>query len=242
MLCKFCEKSPPSVKAHSTPRSFFLAHAKPGEAPQLVSPSPKFHPKRLPIGVYDQQMLCSKCEPKFSAWDSYGYQFFHSAPPEQIFSDRVAAYRIANVDYSKLKLFVISVLWRCSVSTQDFYSDVSLGPYEDRAKRHLLDSTPGPYSEFAIFVERFTHPAHLIPMLCPLPTRIDGIRFYQFVWNGYLVSVKTDGRSLPIYMERVVLRPGQPLIILPREYLGSDERELMAAAAKHARFPKARVF
>lgn len=210
----------------------------PKQIPQLVATSDQVYPKPRPIGVYDPGILCSQCEPLFSPYDDYGYRFFHpETQPEPVYvAGTPIAYQIKNVDYAKLKLFIISVLWRASVSSQEFYAQVSLGRYEKIARTHLLSSDPGGPDDFPVFFERFTHPAELIPILCPISVRIDGIRFYELTLNGYLVLVKVDRRPVPSELEKIVLRPREPLVILPKEYEGSTEREIMAAAVRYARF------
>ncbi len=76
-LCRLCQHERASVKAHVIPRSFFVEHIDEGEIAKLVATPKGSHPKKSPVGVYDPEILCGRCEAKFSPYDDYGYRFFH---------------------------------------------------------------------------------------------------------------------------------------------------------------------
>ena len=46
-------------------------------------------------------------------------------------------YIVDNFEYSKLKLFFISMVWRASVSSHKYFNRISLGEFEDIACRIL---------------------------------------------------------------------------------------------------------
>ena len=236
-VCRLCEQAPASVRAHIIPKSFFVEHLENGEIPKLVATSADFYPKKSPIGVYDTGILCTECEAKFSRYDAYGYEFFHPAGDlETIFpGTKGQANIVRGADYRLLKLFILSILWRASVSGQTFYSGVRLGPYENEIRRLIVTDNPGATQYFPIILHRFSYPSELIPILCPVRSRIDGLNFYQLLLNGFLVLVKVDRRPLPQPLLEIVLAPNQPLVILPKDYKGSTEHRIMVHAAQNVR-------
>jgi hypothetical protein len=236
MLCRLCETENPLVDAHIIPKSFFLEHADPKQPNRLVTNRVNAFPKRSPIGVYDSNILCTKCEALFSPYDDYGYRFFHPTGdyPPVIAQGEKLSYLVQDLDYSKLKLFLLAVLWRASVSTQEFYARVRLGPHEQRIKQLLLAQDAGAPDEYSILIGRFDHSSELVPMLGPVDTRLGGCDFYELLLNGFLVFVKIDNRSLPSLLHELMLRPGCPLYILALPYNGSQEHSILVSIARDA--------
>jgi hypothetical protein len=73
--CKLCTNEAALIKVHVIPRSFWeIDAAQP--APRMVANIEGVFPKRIPIGVYDQTIVCEPCERSFSDYDSYALSFF----------------------------------------------------------------------------------------------------------------------------------------------------------------------
>ena len=223
------------MKAHVIPKSFFVEHLEQGEIPRLVATSKDFHAKKSPIGVYDPDILCLACEARFSPYDSYGFQFFHPTHDlEVIFPGTEGEANIVRaVDYKLLKLFILSVLWRASVSGHIFYAGVKLGPFEIEIRNLILADNPGSSQDFPVMLHRFSYPPELLPILCPVSSRIYGLNCYQLLLNGFLVVVKVDRQPLPNPLPDIALAPNRPLVILPKDYKGSTEHRIMVRAARN---------
>src|ERR1700674_3029575 len=88
-------------------------------------------------------MLCLECEGKFSDFDSYGWKILGeldlSTPYLENF--QLAGYWMA-CDTDKLRRFILSVLWRASVSECNFYDRANLGLRQERqAIERIFDPT-----------------------------------------------------------------------------------------------------
>ncbi len=236
MLCRYCCIHPASVDAHIIPRSFFVEHADNRYPSREITDLENVFPKKRPIGVYDHNILCGICEAKFSCADDYGYSFFHPSVDYSLKTDGrgTYAYLIENVDYEKLKRFLLSVLWRASVSTQEFYAAVNLGLHEERVRGLLQQGNPGTPDDYSIYVERFNYPANLVAMRCPLEVAFGDVEAYQFVLNGFLVHIKVDEKPFPQELQAIMLRPGQPLIVPQVSYKGSEEHEIALKTLRNA--------
>jgi hypothetical protein len=103
-------------------------------------------------GLSDSHILCDKCEPRFAEWDSYGFdvlgrrQWKVEDSIRRIRDDQPIAIQLIDMNYDKLMLFILSVLWRASVSKERFYQNVNLGPGYERRIRE----TPFLLGRFAI--------------------------------------------------------------------------------------------
>ena len=97
-------------------------------------------PKRLRDGVYDCRIFCQDCEHRyFQDPDDYGikiYRDFKWAEHNEVLASNGQVGRwwlFPDVNRYLLRAFIASVLWRCSVSSQDGVRDFKLGDYyEDR--------------------------------------------------------------------------------------------------------------
>src|SRR5208283_1392143 len=142
MICKYCGDNKKLIKAHTIPAAFFrrLRH---GRYPPIVLVNKKGeYPKRAPVGVYDNRILCESCESQFGDWDNYAQQLLQDPPKDAtpiVYGGQTMGYEIKDYKYDVLKLFFVSVLWRASMSEVTFYQRINLGPYESYAKKLIAN-------------------------------------------------------------------------------------------------------
>lgn len=115
---------------------------------------------------------------------------------------------IWGVDYSKFKLFQLSVIWRAGVSGLQQFSNVNLGPHEEKLRCMIEKNDPGApddYSCLVIFTPSHFHLTSKMMML-PQETKFDGHRCYMFLMAGltWVFFVSSHIRQLP-YKEKMFL-------------------------------------
>ena len=239
MECRLCEKEKKLIKAHAIPEAFFRLLRKGETPPKLMTNIAGIHPKKSPIGVYDTGILCRECEDKFESWDDYGIKVLineiDTFKPIKDGSEIVAYYQ-DKYDYEKLKLFFISILWRASVSTQSFYSKVNLGPWEEIAKKHILDENSGNGHEFStvlsLFISKSGRDKLAKTMLDPYMERWEHVNAYRVYLAGVVAYIKVDKRHLPNSLSPLILRKGKPLHIVCRDFESSNDVKAMMAVVK----------
>lgn len=57
--------------------------------------------------------------------------------------------QVEGVDYNRLKLFLLSLLWRMGASRLYFFREVELGPHQERLRRMLVQDDPGEPDQYA---------------------------------------------------------------------------------------------
>ncbi|TAK67236.1 MAG: hypothetical protein EPO24_00715 [Bacteroidetes bacterium] len=57
---------------------------------------------------------------------------------------------VKNLDYKKFKLFLLSILWKASISKRTFFKDVKLGPHERVIAKTILTGNPGALEDYPI--------------------------------------------------------------------------------------------
>ncbi len=95
--------------------------------------------------------MCSCCEQKIGRFEDYFRRFFISKKNIEIHSVNNGFIEIKNYKYKEIRLFVLSVLWRLSVSSDKNFS-VTLDAHDQEILRKmLLNEVPGLPTEFPFY-------------------------------------------------------------------------------------------
>lgn len=146
------------------------------------------------LGAFDRGILCGVCDGKLGRLDSYAASVCRSFPSgHTIRGDGL--FEMANVDGNCFATFVLSVLWRASISTCPEVAKGSLGSYEDRVREVIFGAKPlSAIPEYELFVERYYHGigqrfnrAGNYSMPARMTTRLAG---WYFALNGFRVLAK----------------------------------------------------
>ena len=136
-----------------------------------------------------EPLLCASCEqllnhdyeqPNVDLWRQLAAHEREMPADWMRFSTPAGArgVHVRGVDYSSFKLFLLSMLWRSSVSGREEFEAVELGPYEEPLRRMLLEGNPGAKLDFPCIVFLYTQPGVLLP---PIRQRVDGHLMYHFI-------------------------------------------------------------
>lgn len=237
--CRMCCLQKPLVKAHVIPEAFFRPLRDEQQAPRIYTAGIE-PPKRAPIGIYDETILCKDCEKKFDAIDSYGAQVLLSGFDHHFsrveHADRFPTFESESVDQEKLLRFLIAVLWRASVSTHSFYEAVALGPLEDSAAATIDEPQDNIPLHFGAMLVRwvstpeFEDAAKAIGN--PSIKRIDKVKVYQFHFGNVVALIKASSSSFQGASARMCLCAQEKLSILGPHFESSGTLKSMINTAK----------
>jgi hypothetical protein len=150
--------------------------------------------------------LCQECETKLSRWEAYASKVIFGKEAYQI--ERVGEFvRVGGVSYPEFKLYLLSLLWRMSISTLKYFSDVSLGPHEEQIRLCLLNENPSKPIDYPCFITailfqgRF-HPDWIFP---PMRSKVNGAHCYAVVISGILYTFFITKKPLPVNAEQVAI-------------------------------------
>jgi hypothetical protein len=148
-----------------------------------------------------EELLCDRCEQRLSKWESYGCRVLFDDEAALV-SRSNGAVRLDGIIYSKFKLFLLSLLWRMSVATGEFWRDVNLGPLEEKLRQCLLNSDPMSADDFPcllcpVLIDGSFDQGWLFP---PDRIRIKGHVVYRIIVNGILFCffASTHAKSLKL--------------------------------------------
>jgi hypothetical protein len=159
MHCLLCREEKPLLKkSHIIPD--FMYKGLYGPEHKLVQINLD-NPKEKKIrysGFYQGNILCRECDSiLLSGLETYvSAAIFgrgNSKTKQQIRVESIISYdgfqseRYHNLDYTKVKLFFLSIIWRAHISSQPFFSGVDLGVYGEKIRKMLLAQDAGKEDE-----------------------------------------------------------------------------------------------
>jgi hypothetical protein len=147
-------------------------------------------------GEYEGDILCQNCDNVIiGRLDDYFAKFIHGEFPQVIVPrfekldnrDVVVREDDPYYDYSKYKLFLLSLLWRSSISSRPLFGQIKLpAEIEEDLRLRILSNNPGEPEEYPCFL-------HLPPVLTD-----------EFGRTGFHTAYMPT--MSPIYMEKGELK------------------------------------
>jgi hypothetical protein len=243
--CKLCRKKVDKlVDSHIYPLSFYREFKMEPSQQKSYSVESGSYPKRSPNGRYDQ-IVCHDCEEIFGPWDTYAIELYRFIPPVTAVIDslktpqgkkRVDYAEVEIIDYPKLKLFVLSMLWRSHASKLKDFGTVKLGHYEKEIREMILKNEPGTAEDFPFYIDKYKMPPSLRGITSPNKLKFSGVTtFYRFNLLDLEIYIKVSNQPFPEQLFSRIVRPGNPLRMKLVDFHGSPLDEAFARTMKNVK-------
>lgn len=158
MKCRLCHKERDLCNSHIISEAFYngLYDNKHRALPIKAEDN---NLRLIQKGIYEK-LLCTECEKKISKWESILKQDLidignRNSNFLRITKRTAKIYQIENIKYREFKFAVLSLLWRMSVSSNDFFESYSLGPYEEKLRKTLNNELLPTERQYPILVSRY---------------------------------------------------------------------------------------
>ncbi|WP_382321337.1 hypothetical protein ACFJI0_17030 [Hydrogenophaga sp. UC242_53] len=187
-----------------------------------------------------ERLLCDDCEQKLSVWEGYAHSVFVQPQKPLEMSQQGTLLQVSRLDYSKLKLFELSILWRAGVSTLPFFEKCQLGPHAEVLRRHLDASDPGHpdrYGALMFGLKVGERPEVLQVITEPRPVRSYGIKAYNLTFGGFLWVFHVSRSDPPLILRQGFLLADGSRLVSIRNAL--EMQNLQAFAQKLERLGRA---
>lgn len=240
MICRGCGEERKLVEAHIIPRGFarqIMGDQKHNLKISMNSVGTTHH------GVYDREILCKCCDGKLGKLDDYALSVCQRFPMEHVVTPD-GLFELSDVDGDRFAAFVLSVLWRASISTRPEFRKVSLGPFERQAHDALFGSSDiASMNSFELIVGRFVN-APIKPenfYTSPARTKMLDLNAWYFALSGFKILAKMDQRTLPRELQPAIVNSNCKLVGQFVNYGTSTEHETfrdMVIAHRTRRFHK----
>ena len=248
MKCKLCQEEKGLIKAHIIPRAFYPSTDDPDETMYVLSSDKDDYPKKVRIGFYDQNILCAECEKKFNDWDTHGayvlkHTTLHPVSLDGKFyfkGEYNQFFQIREFEYDKLKMFFVSLLWRAMASELPMFASVATSDeHMRRLSGYILDGTIPGVDEYSVIVSKYSQDA-VQAHRSPIVRTMDGVRFQEFCFYGYVVYIKLSNRPVSESFAFYVLSPDRPLIVTGKDARTDGMIEVSRKLSKMHNWPKKR--
>ena len=146
-----------------------------------------------------ENLLCEGCEQQLSRNEKYVCDVLFGGT--QIGIQRFQNKRVySNLDYTKVRLFFLSLIWRMSVASKHaMWKKVNLGPHEELVRQMVHSKNPGEPWEygFLCIVPLFNGQPMEDWLLDPDWVRSEWGRMYRLVVGGCLYLFHISNQRLP---------------------------------------------
>jgi hypothetical protein len=187
-------------------------------------------------GVSDKTLLCESCERLFSPYDAHGFKaIIDTLNSKQVYHDTSGnplAYIATTADYNLFKMFVLSVLWRASVSSLEFFEGIKLGVHEERIRKMLQNNDAGSENDYPVLCFHQTGHKYPSTVLPPFQQRTgDGINLCRlYLPFNVMFVIKVDSRPLSKDLFSWVVKPNSQILFNLFPYFGSYEMQTVESA------------
>ena len=180
--------------------------------------------KKIQTGPFDKEILCDDCDNKIlgGIYESYAEKSMYG----QNLNPKIAPdcnhnkdpkygieYTICNnIDYQKLKVFLLSILWRASITKHLAFKEVELGEkHEERIRQIILNGETPNELEYPIMILSYFRSNNKLENLIAQPKRVqsqDKLNAYVFLMNGlqFIFYVNSIDHKIPKYISETTLK------------------------------------
>jgi len=212
-ICKLCLEKKELKRSHIIPEFVF----KP-----LYDEKHCFHAlgvrslKKLQKGIREK-LLCGECEGRLSKYEHYMSQVGGNPKIKKSRNGRFVT--IEGLDYKKVRLFGLSILWRASVSSLKLFRELRLGPHEDIIRKMILTDNPGNPSKYPFMLMEIVNEGEVMADLImpPLTGRYKGYRYYRFVFGGCMWIFVVSSHEFPSKITKAAISKEGKMVMDTRE-------------------------
>jgi len=227
MICKLCHNEKPLIKkSHIIPDFMYhgLFNEKHFIAPVYLKEM-KIG-KMKPTGFYDSDILCAECESKIiGKLESYAKLviFGGIGNPDKfqkiIYANTYEGNNLLyfeNIEYTKFKLFLLSILWRASISKQKIFNQVNLGEHEEIIRKMIIENDSKTENDYSVGIMLLKENKITPTKFVVDPVKIDGLETstYIFIVNGIVIDYNISGNAFNIIFDTIKIKENNTMNIL----------------------------
>jgi hypothetical protein len=157
------------------------------------------------LGETDNDILCAECDGKLGKHDAYAVDVCRFFKPDK----SAASFEDPKIDAERFSKFILSLLWRASISKRGRYCGVvTFGPYERPAREIIFGARSiSEMKAFKLLVSKLRSPVHDVNRIITDPVRFkfDGLNGYVFFLSGFRIHALLDGQKLATHFDALLI-------------------------------------
>jgi hypothetical protein len=166
-----------------------------------------------------EKLLCERCEQQFGSYETFAAPFFKNCADFVVNSGKRFVI-LDGVDYHKLKLFLLSLIWRLGVTSRVELKGALLGDkHEKRIREMLLAENPGTSGEYPCHITVVTHQGKVVQDLIHGPSLVkeDSHHIWRFAIGGFCFSFLVSSHAAPQAVLEMAANESGRLVVHQRE-------------------------
>jgi hypothetical protein len=200
MICKLCLKDKALIKkSHIIPDFMYKGIYDNNHKLLLTNLDDLKKEKLVPTGFYEKDILCIECDRDIiGKYESYASTAIYGDLSNRglkisrnISPDGLEFIDIENIDYVKFKLFILSIVWRASISTLPFFKIISLGKHEENLRNMIFNGDAKNDSDYEVAMITMGETNEILRKVVVEPRRVkdSGNTFCSFLINGFFYFI-----------------------------------------------------
>lgn len=216
MICRLCKEDHNLKNSHIIPEFFYKPIYDSKHRLHLRKSGKRLKGKPPQKGIREK-LLCEGCEQQLSRNEKYVREVLFGGT--EIGTRRVRnRLELSNLDYTKVRLFFLSLIWRMSVASEHaMWKNVDLGPHEEPIRQMVHSENPGePWKYgFLCIVPLFNGEILEDLILEPDCVSNDWGRLYRLVLGGFVYCFHVSNQRFPAqWREGLIRKEGSWLLLL----------------------------
>jgi hypothetical protein len=232
--CNLCFKKNGSVKSHVIPKFMFKSIFDEKHKISRIDFTADHRSTTSDTG-YDTKILCKECDTGLlNNYEIYACNTFFKAIEGKRAKKIILTSKekregferinVSGLDYNKLKLFFLSILWRAHVTTNSFFKSVNIAAYGDQIRLMLQKGIACDDLTFKIVLVKINkNSARPFNALIP-PRKIkeNNNSFYVFYINSYMIFFNISlYNQAPIFKNAYLKETGELELLILSEFLAT---------------------
>jgi hypothetical protein len=171
-------------------------------------------------GGYEEQILCQTCDNKIlGKLETYARMVLYGDVPRkmqtQVHDVGFTCTYCGDIDYSRFKLFLLSLLWRASISKLPIFKNVNLGLHEDKIRQMIFHSNPDKPNKYPCVMITYLNLKKLPHQFISQPglSRDSGGYTYLFLIGGILYIFFVSQHNIPSWADCAINQNGELRLI-----------------------------
>ena len=223
MLCKLCLEDKELIGKSHIISNFLLKELLSDDGYILKKNLITGKVEKLYTGEFEKNILCANCDNNIlGKLEAYGHRVLYTDSIKELIlknersSDGAEWISCNGVDYKKFKLFLLSILWRLSISNLESYGFVYLDEYEDELRKMIINDDPGDVMDFPCFIGSYRRYNDLPFKILSQPMKkiINGNVFYTIAISGFVYNFCASKNLADVDIEKIVINKNNHLKIL----------------------------
>lgn len=236
--CQLCRVAPATCKSHIIPRQFYRRIRGSHKHLFELHVGKDIERRYTQSGIWQQGILCPKCDEKLGAYDKYAYEVL----PEGLQQGRIkhmgpgaSVYELGLIDADKFRKFLVALVWRASRSTHEMFRFTRIGSYEKRFESILTGKDISWLNRVDCVVIHLKPPRYDKVLIPPFHNVCEGVNIVQFYLYPWKLLIKLDGRPFGQTYANLALSAGPPTHALIMTFYSRGELRLLADFQRKAK-------